>query len=237
MCVSQFPAGCYSSCVPPLPPVPNVIRLQTRLTLDADLDVLNRWYLQYSGTAPTITQLNTLCTNAATLWASTVAKYYMTDKTLVEVIIEDLGSVSGNTGTATVSHAGTEGLVDVPASSCVLLNYTVSRRYRGGKPRVYLPCLGGSDLTNAQTWGGGLFATIAADFDIWLVAIGAAFPSGMGFVGHVSVSYYDGFTVFITPGGRARNISKARVTPLVDLVTSTRANPRVSTQRRRNGRS
>jgi hypothetical protein len=223
--------------VAPLPPVPNVVRLQTRLSLDADLDVLTRWYLEYSGTAPTITQLDTLATDAATLWATTLAPYFTNDRTLIEVIIEDLGSSGGATGTATVSHAGTLSGSFVAAGVALMINYTVSRRYRGGKPRVYLPALGDADLSNAQTWGGGHFATIAADVDVWLVAVGAAFPSGMGFVSHVNVSYYEGFTVFLNPSGRARNISTPRTTPLVDLITSSHANPRVSSQRRRNGRS
>jgi hypothetical protein len=223
--------------VPPLPPAADVIRLQTRLTLDADLDILTRWYLQYSGTAPTVTQLDTLALAAAGLWNVTCAKYFTSDKTLVEVIIEDLGTSAGATGTATVSHAGTHSGNFVGAGTALLINYTLARRYRGGKPRVYLPALADADLSNAQTWGGGLFGTIAADFDIWLVAVGAAFPSGMGFVGHVNVSYYDGFTVFLSPGGRARNISKLRATPQVDLITSSSASSRVSSQRRRNGRS
>jgi hypothetical protein len=70
----------------------------------------------------------------------------------------------------------------------------------------------------------------------WGTFIAAALTDGVGvsLVSYVNISYYHGSTVFITPSGRARNISTPRATPIVDAILSHTTSQIVASQRRRN---
>lgn len=220
-----------------LPPVPSTIRVQWKHTFTPDVDVLCRMYFQYSGTSPTDAELATMASSIVTAWGTDMKGVTNTSTTLTEVIIEDLNTSTGAIGTATASTAGTRGTWSGGITTCMLVNFTVARRYRGGKPRVYLPPMQSSDLTNAANWSGGATTAATSGIQSFIAAIIAAVWSGGGSLTQVNVSYYSGFTVFTGPTGRARNIPKLRTGgPQVDAVTSVTANGRVGSQRRRAGK-
>jgi hypothetical protein len=222
--------------MPILPNVPSVIRVQLKHTLGADLDVLSRLYFQYSGAAPTVGQLNTMCTTVGTNWNTTMAGQANPVCSLTEVLITDLSSPTSAQAAVAVSHAGTRTGQANPAATCVLLGFPIARRYRGGKPRVYLPYLNAGDLATDQTWGAGSLSTLVTDWATFTgdieTAIAVWGTSGI----QVNVSYYESFTLVVNPiTGRGKNVAKLRVGgPVVDTVTSIVANTRPASQRRRN---
>lgn len=220
-----------------LPAVPATIRVQLKWTFGVDLDVLCRFYVEYSGTAPTTAQLNTMATAVATAWNSDLAPQTCNQATLTEVILEDLTSSTSAVGSATVTHVGSNGNWSGTLASAMLINFLVSRRYRGGKPRMYHPPMASSSLTNPDQWGSTNLAAFQTGWNSFLTAVLAAVWTGGGSLAQVSVSYYDGFTVFTGPTGRARNIPKLRTGgPVIDTVGSAVANARPANQRRRLGK-
>jgi hypothetical protein len=130
---------------------------------------------------------------------------------------------------------GTASGTPVPAGVALLQNFTVARRYRGGKPRIYLPVGTSATLQNASTWTSGFVTSMNAAWASASTFIPAAAPSGTTITGQVSVSYYKDFTVFIGSTGRARNISTLRTGgPVIDSITAATVNAKPASQRRRN---
>ena len=205
--------------------------------MDNDNDVVNRFYMLYSGTAPTAAQMVTLATAIATSWNTRLAEDHTAHVQLTNVTCEDLTSATGAVGTAAVSHAGTNGQLPNPAGVAALLNFTISRRYRGGKPRLYLPAFGQSDVNNAAVWKATSAALLLTDFNLFITDILAMTWTGATITEHVNVSFYSGFSSYQNPVTmRWHNVSKPRLSTVgfIDNITSVAVNLKFGSQRRRN---
>ena len=112
----------------------------------------------------------------------------------------------------------------------------IARRYRGGKPRTYLPIGGAGKLQDAQTWTSAFVADIQAALNQIIADIAVTASGGCALGNLVNVSYYEGFVSSQNPITlRWRTIPKQRTAgPLVDPVTSWVAETRIGSQRRRN---
>lgn len=223
--------------MPPLPDVPNVLRIQLKWTYQNDTDVICRIYMAYTGTAPTAAQLSTMATTIGGNWSTIFVAYTSNEVTLTEVEITDLTSPTSAVGTAAVSHAGSASTAPLAAGTAALMNFSVSRRYRGGKPRVYLPLGVAADLLDASAWSTGFVSYLTSNWPTWIADIVTAGAVWGTVTDQVSVSYYEGFTNFTGPTGRTRARSTVRTTPPpipVDVVTSASCNAKPGSQRRRN---
>jgi hypothetical protein len=118
----------------------------------------------------------------------------------------------------------------------VLINYPIGRRYRGGKPRSYLPWGTSADLNDAQTWDTTPLADFHTGWTAILAAVVAAGPVGSAVIGsQCNVSYYGPPNRIITGStGRVRTISTTRSTPIIDDLPSFSVNRKLASQRRRN---
>jgi hypothetical protein len=221
--------------MPALPPVPNVVKIAFIHSDASDLDVVTRLYFEYTGTAPNDSALNTFATACATAWNTDLASLFNPDVTLTEVTVEDLTSPTAAVGTWSGTHAGTATGTPLPAGTAALVNYSISRRYRGGKPRSYW-CMGNTGHINtAQTWTSSFISGFATDYAAFLAAIIAGAWSGATLTSQVNVSYYSGFASVQNPVTlRWKNLATPRATPLVDLVTGFSLNHKFGSQRRRN---
>lgn len=199
-------------------------------------DVVYRINLAYTGTPPTATQLTTLAAVATTAWGANLKSTCSAAVTLTECDILDLNSLSGASGTSVVSIAGTRAGSGLPANCAALVNFHIARRYRGGKPRIYVPYGTINDTLNQQSWTGAFTAALLTGYNAWVAAIVAAPWAGGTLTNQVNVSYYQGFTVVTNPiTGRAKNVAKLRVgVPVQDVVQSVSVNPTYASQRRRN---
>jgi hypothetical protein len=222
--------------VPPLPSAPNVLKVTLKWSYSADADVLSRFYLLYAGAAPTSAGLATMGTAIGTAYSSDLASFANTDVTLDDVSIEDLTSPTSAAATVAAVVAGTRTGDTLSAGTAVLVNYTIKRRYRGGKPRAYLPFFSASDLGAATAWAGGSVTGLETAWTTFMAAVFAAAPAGTSISAQVNVSYYDGFTLVTSPTtGRGRNVAKLRAGgPVIDTVTATAVNIKPASQRRRN---
>jgi hypothetical protein len=219
----------------PLPPVPNVLRVQWKCSLGADLDVLSRLYFAWSGTAPTNATCATVAGDIATYWGDNLKPYHTTSSTLTEVVVTDLTSSTAGTGSYAADTAGTRSGDPLSAGACACVNFLISRRYRGAKPKIFLPVGVAADLETVQTWTTAFTGDLLSAVEAFIANIQTISVSGLDIGTQQNVSYFEGFTAVMNPTtGRYRNVPVKRDTPLTDNVTGVAINPKIASQRRRN---
>jgi hypothetical protein len=218
--------------------MPSVLEFQLKHTLGVDLDVLTNLYFLYSGGPPAVADCEAFAASTATIWSSVFAPLANEDILLTQVTVTDITSPTSSRGIYSGSLAGTRAGAKLGAAVCALSNYTIARRYRGGKPRSYWPWGVSSDVTAPQEWTSS-FLTAWADADAAFFTYILGLSSGTTLIrDHVNVSFYEGFTTRPDPpiaGVRAKNISTPRSpTAIYDVIESTSYNPLLASQRRRN---
>jgi hypothetical protein len=221
--------------VPALPDVPKVLKLALVHLYGANLDVVTRHYIAYSGSAPSDADLNAFCEAVRNNWDEDVKPLCSDDVELKLVEATDLTTVTSAIGSFATSVEGTRTGTPIPAASCVVQSYEIARRYRGGHPRGYWPCGVNTDLAGSLEWSSDAIADFQPGLDAYFADALASGWGGAGTLTHVNVSYYEGFTVVTDPiTGRARNVPTPRDTPVIDTISSTIVRARVGSQRRRN---
>lgn len=220
--------------MPPLPPVNKVIRVILTQLFGEDTNVQNRLYIAYQGSAPSPAQLNSYAVTIAGFWNSNLAAQFQAGLTLKRVDLEDLTSALGNIGSTTVNFSGTDTGVTLPGGMALVLQQKITRRYRGGHPRLYFAGISNAHLLTDQTWNSTYTAGFITAWNNFVTNVNANPPTGVGPTQFVNVSYFQGFTNVTFPSGRTRPVPSRRVTPLQDLIINYSVNPKVASQRRRN---
>jgi hypothetical protein len=220
--------------VPPLPDVAKVIKVALTFSLDEDLGARCQFFKRYSGTAPSASQLTTFAGDINGLFDTEDMKSLLSASyALEDVECTDLSSSTAAFGHDDTGVTGTRGGDIVPASAALVVSHRISRRYRGGHPRTYFPFGVQADMQDAQTWTDAFVTEADGVVDSFFGAINAAGWASAGGIDSVNVSYYEGFSVFITPSGRAKNISTPRAVPLVDAITAHSPRHGIGSQRGR----
>jgi hypothetical protein len=157
--------------------------------------------------------------------------------TLESVEAIDLSTSSGAGGVSTSAPLfGTGGSTAEPAQVAMLINWQIARRYRGGKPKTFLPGAGQADLASDSTWA--VAAVSAANTTASQLSqssgpiVGHTFGS-ITIVFMVNVSYYQGFTNVTHSNGRTDSVPKLRSSPVIDQVIKGVASTKLHTQKRR----
>jgi hypothetical protein len=164
----------------------------------------------------------TLLEDLSDLWASTVMNQMSNDITQVEWKGTDLTSDTAATATITVADPGLTGSAYNSIASAAVISWDISRRYRGGHPRTYVPGVPSGDIVNGDKLA-DLYATdLQVNGQAWLTGVAAEVLVPVGPFAAVNVSYYS---------GKAR-----RITPVVDIITGCQVHGRLDTQRRRLGK-
>ena len=218
------------------PPLPDVPCIRVRLDYTNGAGTLrsgSRFYLSYSGSAPTSGNLNTLASDIASAWASDLASVVQSDMQLVEVDCLDIATTSGHSGTWSGTNAGTRSGTNLPFQCATNIQFLIARRYRGGKPRMYLPAGVSSDTTNGATYAGAFVTLVNTGVSAFFAAIAALSIGAIGTLQHVNLSFYSGFTNHTGTSGRERAIPTYRATALHDNVTGYAAELTIGSQRRR----
>jgi hypothetical protein len=221
--------------LPALPSVPGVLRVHWDWQLDEDLHAGTRLDFSYTGGPPS----NTDCHNFAVAIVSESATHLIpllcASYILNSVDVTDLSSPSGGFGSAISGASGTRSGDVMTVATCVLANYQIPRRYRGGKPRSYWPFGTNTDQADNRKWTSGAISAFLSGIDAQITAMLALTTGTTDFVAHVNVSYYEGFTSVLNPvTGRTKDVAKLRSGgPVVDLVTGASVNAIIGTQRRR----
>lgn len=221
--------------MPALPDVPKVLRVALSGNRTGNV-WLSRFYIQYTGTAPTVSDLAAFDTAVDTAVATDLVPLMDVDSRTTQIETIDLSSPTSAVDIKTVFRQGTRSGNTLPSQICAVQSYEIARRYRGGHPRGYWPIGTATDVLSNVDWIGASVTAFDNGLDAMFTAIFAAGWSGAGTLSHVNVSYYKGFTVVTNPiTGRARNVPTLRVAPVIDAITSTQVRQSFGTQRRREG--
>ena len=217
------------------PPLPESPVLRVRLDYaQADAALAgNRFYIGYTGSAPTPGNCATLASDVAAAWVSAVADLVYVDYALTEVDVLDITTLTGASGQWTGDNAGGSTGTQIPASAASNCEFGIARRYRGGKPRIYWPAPSASNMLDAGHWTEDFTGIIGSATTAFFAAIAALDIGAMGVLSHVNVSYYDGFTNVTNSSGRTRAAPKYRTAALVEPVESYIPKAEISSQRRR----
>ena len=224
--------------MPALPNVPNVVRVDLKYTNDvASAKLLNRLFFRYTGAAGTSAELATMASNIEGYWAAELKAWTPTIQHLVEVEMVDLTTELSPSGVWVGDETGSEVGQINSAQLAFLVTKTILRRYRGGKPKTFLPVGTALDLASQGTWASGIIAGITGSWPAFVADIigDATYAT---FAAEVCVHYYGPPNVVVTNPvtGRARTVSTLRAVPLVDDIQGYTFEAAVATQRRRTGR-
>lgn len=119
---------------------------------------VNVFYLQLTGASIVVADLNTLASDLATNWNTTIGTDLTNTASLTQVKIVYVPSVGNElVGVWVGSHAGQVATADTTdAATCYLLNWNISAYYRGGHPRWYLPGVAVANISSGGTVAGSL---------------------------------------------------------------------------------
>lgn len=193
-----------------------------------------RHYVLYTGSAPSGPTMLTLCEDLAAAFNTHVLALLSEDTSVSTVDGIDLSSSLGSGATADVTYSGTNDTPAVADQICAVVRFEIDRRYRGGKPKTFIPGAGTNSADSNSTWGTTFVNDMGTGYGAFQTAIGDISAAGCDLEGIVNVSLYEGFTAVLNPvTGRYKNVPKYRATPLVDLVSSFTCDPLFGSQRRR----
>lgn len=186
------------------PPLPDVSCVRVRLVYNTggSDEAGSRFYLSYSGSAPTGANCATLATDIAADWSSHCAGLVHSSTTLVEVDVLDITTPTGASGQWTGSIAGTLTGQALAIQLAQNVEYGVAIRYRGGKPRMYLPPPDVTAVGTSRTWTSGWTTGLGTAVAAFFAAVTSHSVGSMGTLAHVLLSYYEGYTSRTTGGGQ-----------------------------------
>jgi len=217
---------------PPLPASP-CVRVRLGYTASAGTEMGSRFYLSYASSAPTAANCLTLATDIAAAWASHLAAVCYELVSLTEVDVLDIATDSGAHGTYNPSTAGSMSGGTLTANAAINVEFDIARRYRGGKPRMFLPPPDDSSLTSIDKYSSTFVGTVNTAFAAFMSEITALSIGSMGALAHINLSYYQGFKNITNSSGRERAAPTYRNTALVDQVTGYSTKAVIGSQRRR----
>jgi hypothetical protein len=193
----------------------------------------SRFYLSFTGGSASHADLNTLASDIATAWETNLAALVSDQFTLVEVDILDLTTDSGNSGLWTGTHTGGLSGSILPDQCATNIEFNIGRRYRGGKPRMYMPPPDVSKLSDPAHFTSGFVTDMNTGMSAFFAAIAALSVGSLGTLAQVNLSYYQGFTNVTNSSGRTRAAPKYRTTAKLDTITGYSTKALLSSQRRR----
>lgn len=204
--------------MPALPDVPGVIKIEFLWTQDG-VPAANVLHVGYTGGPPTSSDLTTLAHDLGVAFMTAVSGDLATTTLLASVKATDLASHSGAVGESALALSGTDAVGGGDAAACVLCNFQITRRYRGGHPRMYILGYTMAGLATPSTWAGAVITNAHAGIAAYVAAATGVIFGSFTTTTPVSVSYRTG--------------NAPRVVPVVDPIVGFAIGAMLRTQRRR----
>jgi hypothetical protein len=235
----RLPSVAVRNCIllgtmttPPLPASP-CMRVRLDYTNTDGFLAGNRFYLSYAGSPPTPGNCTTLASDIASAWATNLESLVHGDWSLTEIDVLDIASYTGASGQWTGSNTGTNSGTQLSANAATNIEFDIARRYRGGKPRIFLPPPSQGEMVSAAKWSSSFITAANTGIAAFFTALEALSVGAVGTLAHVNLSYYEGFTNVTNSSGRTRAAPKYRTSALVDTVEGYATKATVGSQRRR----
>jgi hypothetical protein len=222
--------------MPAMPPVPGVIRCQVDFLVGSDAAAMTRFHVTYLGGPPSAADMAAFASDLSVSCASDLPGIMHPDTSYESVTLVDLSSSTGSVGFVAAPTVGVRTGGPLPAGAAVLANYSIARRYRGGKPRGYWPLGTDTDLLTRQTWQSASISDFTGGIGNIVNGLDGLSNGSTTIIVPASVSFYSGFTsVLNIITGRTRDVPKLRTGgPVTDIIFGLSVNSHVSSQRRRN---
>lgn len=199
----------------------------------ADLDVHVRFQLAYAGGPPGTDDLAIAATAVRTAFSAHLASLLYSGDALYDTSCADLKDNATPAGVDTTTVVGTRTGTQVPNNCTVLLNKAVNRKYRGAKPKNFLPYGVQADLASTNSWSTTFATAVTNGWTAFITALDGVTAGAMTLGAEVAVSYDGPPTIPNTGPGKNKTMSTPRAVPLVQTVTANQASTIIGSQRRR----
>jgi hypothetical protein len=193
----------------------------------------NRFYLRYASGPATGADCASLAADIAADWNTNLAPIIDGAYSLNEVDVLDISTDVGLSGQWTGAHAGTKAGSSLSANACTNVEFGIARRYRGGKPRIYLPPSTSGDLAGVTKWSGAFVTAASAAVAAFFTAVEAHTLGSISALRHVNLSYYSSFKNVPNTSGRDHVVPQYKPTATHDDITGYFAKAVVGSQKRR----
>jgi hypothetical protein len=219
--------------MPALPSPGSVIKLNLNWGVEGDALAQTIHYFRYSGGAPSAGALSTLCQDAVSSADTEFGPLCSNSVGILAATARDLASAMGNEATAGTPWVGTRGTALLPPGAAMVIAHSISRHYRGGHPRSYLPLGVSGDVALTGLWASAFVTAADTAWGAWIAYLVGTGDAGINAL--VNVGYYGPPNRTITSsGGRVKTVSSVLATPHVDVITGHVARKNIGSQRRRN---
>jgi hypothetical protein len=176
----------------------------------------------------------TLCEGVGTAWQANISAFQATSSALTAIDGVDLSSTDGAGNTADVDYAGEAAFNQLPNQVAAVAKFDIARRYRGGKPKMFVPAITTNAVLDESHFTGAFCDDLGAAMNSFNDNVKALFADSTTLTGIVNVSFYDGFTSVQNPVTlRWRNVPTYRAVALIDVVGGFTVDPVFGTQKRR----
>jgi hypothetical protein len=152
--------------MPPLPDVPNVLAIELKFTV-GHANVISRVHVNYASAAPT-------CSRARSAQPRSSSQTWPAGAQRV---------ASPKAGRSAHGPGLPNG-----AAVAALTNFKVARRYRGGKPRLYVPFFVAADLRPGLTWSESALEAGTAGWAAFMAGVLTHTPAALRLLGQVNIS-------------------------------------------------
>ena len=213
----------------PLPPTPSGV---IRITHDV-AGIVFRWEIGYTGGPPSTANLNSIATAARTAYSNQLKALCSSGYSMILTQAYDLQTPATPIGQDATAVAGTRAGTAAPLNVTALLNFQVNRRYRGSKPKVWLPFGTDTDIASNIAWATTFTTAVDTAWAAYVAALSGTSYGTTSLTNQVCVSYYSGKTKNPNPSGRLQYVPTPRGTPLVQQVTGVSCRTVFGSQRRR----
>lgn len=204
-----------------LPVAPNCLRIRITGKLNTQ-NIAHIMHAQYAGGTPSVADCNTLAGLIRGAWATRFTSQLPTGASYSMFEVADLATMTGAVGVNTSAVTGTAAAAaGVTNAACAVISWKVGLRYRGGKPRTYVPYGSAAAPANGIQVPGAYVTSLKAAAAGFLTDVNAM-TSGTITIALAMVSYY--------------SHNQLRPLGLPYLITGSDVHNRVDTQRRRLGK-
>lgn len=217
-----------------LPVVPGVIQVGVGWTVGED--TVAETVLKFSGAGtPTSADLAAAATSmSAGIVESGIETVFGPHVSQTFVKVSSLATMDSSVGEAVGLLVGTRTGGPLSSGTCALINLAIEGRYRGGKPRSYMPWGTATDLTAGNLWNTGAIGDFQTAYGTMINAI-ISNPGPISGIVHCAVNRISGYTLGpAQPGGFRKKIGAPRIPPKVQPILSNIPSQHVGSQRRRN---
>jgi len=135
--------------MPPLPAAPQIVESHVNGLINS-VPWTNIFHLQYTGTAPSVAQLDSLSSSMLSAWSTNFLPLVNAGVTVTGCVSTDLTNATAAQGSASGTGAGTRAGTALSNAQSAVISWKVNMRWRGGHPRTYLPATVSSDIVSGR---------------------------------------------------------------------------------------